>query len=229
MLRKSRPLRRIRSSIARMQIIPYCMERFFRACRTHCKSERSLFQPLHLDAQKVAPRRRMLSGNASMRCSGICSGTERTRESRSICARRRIGRCVRPTRSTGGRQPVCPQLQGHRGQLECRAGARSSPTHHEPDSGCLVDSDEKVDRAKQLLSDLVGGDLAAVHAIGVALHNIVNGVNLMRELYSDSSSERLCRPKCRQPMPFCSGNRAPPANRLGRSAKGNLKLELSCC
>jgi hypothetical protein len=44
---------------------------------------------------------------------------------------------------------------------------------------------KKVDRAKQLLSVMVGGDLAAVHAIGVALHNIVNGVTLMRELYSD--------------------------------------------
>jgi|ERR1035438_10132741 hypothetical protein len=49
---------------------------------------------------------------------------------------------------------------------------------------------KKVDRAKQLLSDMVGGDLAAVHAIGVALHNIVSGVNLMRELYNDPSSRR---------------------------------------
>jgi hypothetical protein len=43
----------------------------------------------------------------------------------------------------------------------------------------------RVDRAKQLLSDMVGGDLAGVHAIGVALHNVVSGVNLMRQLYSD--------------------------------------------
>ncbi|MGA7106340.1 MAG: hypothetical protein WBV28_20590 [Terracidiphilus sp.] len=54
---------------------------------------------------------------------------------------------------------------------------------------------KKVDRAKQLLSDLVGGDLAAVHAIGVALHNIVNGVTLMRELYSDSSNRTALSPE----------------------------------
>lgn len=47
---------------------------------------------------------------------------------------------------------------------------------------------KKVDRAKQLLSDMVGGDLAAVHAIGVALHNIVSGVLRMRDLYSDPSN-----------------------------------------
>ena len=43
-----------------------------------------------------------------------------------------------------------------------------------------------VDKSKQLLAAMVGGDLAAVHAIGVAVHNIVKGVNLMRQLYGDS-------------------------------------------
>jgi hypothetical protein len=54
---------------------------------------------------------------------------------------------------------------------------------------------KKVDRAKQLLSDMVGGDLAAVHAIGVALHNIANGVTLMRELYRDPSSQMALSPE----------------------------------
>lgn len=53
---------------------------------------------------------------------------------------------------------------------------------------------KKVDQAKQLLSEMVGGDLAAVHAIGVALHNIVSGVNLMRELYSDPSKRTALSP-----------------------------------
>lgn len=53
---------------------------------------------------------------------------------------------------------------------------------------------KKVDRAKQLLSDMVGGDLAAVHAIGVALHNIVSGVNLMRDLYNDPSNRTALSP-----------------------------------
>ncbi len=47
---------------------------------------------------------------------------------------------------------------------------------------------KKVDQAKQLLSGMVSGDLAAVHAIGIAAHNIVSGVNLMRELYNDPSN-----------------------------------------
>lgn len=48
-----------------------------------------------------------------------------------------------------------------------------------------TDLTKQIEPAKQLLSEMVGGDLAAVHAIGFALHNIVSGVNLMRQLYSD--------------------------------------------
>ena len=43
----------------------------------------------------------------------------------------------------------------------------------------------RIDKAKQLLANMVGGDLAGVHAVGVAVHNIVSGVNLMRQLYND--------------------------------------------
>jgi len=53
----------------------------------------------------------------------------------------------------------------------------------------------KVDKAKALLAGMVGGDLAAVHAIGVALHNIVSGVNLMRQLYLDPSSRNSLPPE----------------------------------
>ncbi len=52
----------------------------------------------------------------------------------------------------------------------------------------------RIDQAKKLLSDMVAGDLAAVHAIGVAVHNLVNGVNLMRELYNDSSNRASLSP-----------------------------------
>lgn len=54
---------------------------------------------------------------------------------------------------------------------------------------------KRVDQAKQLLSDMVDGDLAAVHAIGVAVHNIVSGVNLMRQLYSDPSGRTAMSPE----------------------------------
>lgn len=53
----------------------------------------------------------------------------------------------------------------------------------------------RLDQAKKLLSDMVAGDLAAVHAIGVALHNIVSGVNLMRELYKDPSNRTSLSPE----------------------------------
>ena len=53
----------------------------------------------------------------------------------------------------------------------------------------------EVDKAKQLLSGMVGGDLAAVHAIGVAVHNIVKGVELMRQLYSNSSNRTALSPE----------------------------------
>ena len=79
---------------------------------------------------------------------------------------------------------------------------------------------KQVDKAKKLLSDMVGGDLAAVHAIGIALHNIVSGVNAMREMYGDPSirntlSPQLARSRClfapasviRQPVGQDNSNR----------------------
>jgi hypothetical protein len=53
---------------------------------------------------------------------------------------------------------------------------------------------KQADEAKLLLSDMVGGDLAAVHAVGFALHNIVSGVNLMRQLYSDPAGRAALSP-----------------------------------
>lgn len=53
----------------------------------------------------------------------------------------------------------------------------------------------QVNKAKQLLSGMVGADPAAVHAIGVALHNIVSGVNLMRQLYADPPSRSSLSPE----------------------------------
>jgi hypothetical protein len=53
----------------------------------------------------------------------------------------------------------------------------------------------RVSRSKQLLSDMVGGNLAAVHAVGIALHNIVKGVNLMRQLYKDASERATLSPE----------------------------------
>lgn len=54
---------------------------------------------------------------------------------------------------------------------------------------------KNVDHAKQLLADMVGGDLAAVHAIGIAVHNIVNSMNLMQQLYRDAPNRSALSPQ----------------------------------
>ena len=42
----------------------------------------------------------------------------------------------------------------------------------------------RIERAQQLLSHLVRGDRAGVHATGIAIHNLVRGIERMRELWS---------------------------------------------
>jgi hypothetical protein len=43
----------------------------------------------------------------------------------------------------------------------------------------------KVKRSKRLLAGMVGGDLSAVNAVGIAAHNVVKGMHHMRLLYAD--------------------------------------------
>ena len=43
----------------------------------------------------------------------------------------------------------------------------------------------KIRRAKRLLAESVNGDLSAVNAIGIAVHNVVKGLHHMRSLYAD--------------------------------------------
>jgi hypothetical protein len=89
---------------------------------------------------------------------------------------------------------------------------------------------KQVDQAKQLLSDMVGGDLAAVHAIGVALHNIVSGVNLMRELYGDPSARTTLLPEAAgsrclfAPARVLRQPTAPDSSRMGEFEPGTLLI-----
>jgi hypothetical protein len=53
----------------------------------------------------------------------------------------------------------------------------------------------KVDRAKSVLAGLVHSDLAAVNAIGIAVHNVVKGLRHMRTLYSDEHSRSTLTPE----------------------------------
>ena len=45
----------------------------------------------------------------------------------------------------------------------------------------------KVRRSKRLLAGMVNGDLSAVNAIGIAVHNLVKSIRHMRLLYADTS------------------------------------------
>ncbi len=52
----------------------------------------------------------------------------------------------------------------------------------------------KLKRAKAVLAGQVGGDLSAVNAIGIAVHNIVKGLHHMRALYADTSTRTALSP-----------------------------------
>lgn len=58
-----------------------------------------------------------------------------------------------------------------------------------------LDLTDQIDQAKQLLCDMVEGDLAALHAVAFALHNIVSGVTFMRQLYCDTASRTTLSPE----------------------------------
>lgn len=53
----------------------------------------------------------------------------------------------------------------------------------------------KVTRAKALLSSSMSGDLAGVHAISVAIHNVVKGMHQMRSLYLDAALRQTLTPE----------------------------------
>ncbi|WP_244146579.1 hypothetical protein [Paraburkholderia sp. BCC1876] len=53
----------------------------------------------------------------------------------------------------------------------------------------------KMTRAKALLAPMVGGDLAGVHAVAVAIHNVVKGLNQMHSLYLDASVRQTLSPE----------------------------------
>ena len=53
----------------------------------------------------------------------------------------------------------------------------------------------KVRRATQLLAGMVAGNLSGVNAIGIAVHNIVKGLEHMRQLYADESARSSLFPQ----------------------------------
>lgn len=53
----------------------------------------------------------------------------------------------------------------------------------------------KVTQAKALLASKLNGDLAGVHGVSVAIHNIVKGMHQMRTLYLDSAHRNTLTPE----------------------------------
>ncbi|HEX4379557.1 MAG TPA: hypothetical protein VH022_05970, partial [Candidatus Acidoferrum sp.] len=52
----------------------------------------------------------------------------------------------------------------------------------------------KVRRAKRLLAGMVNNDLSAVNAIGIAVHNLVNSLRRMRQIYADTKLRNTLPP-----------------------------------
>lgn len=52
----------------------------------------------------------------------------------------------------------------------------------------------KVRRAKRLLAGMVNNDLSAVNAIGIAVHNLVNSLRRMRQIYADTKLRNTLSP-----------------------------------
>jgi hypothetical protein len=53
----------------------------------------------------------------------------------------------------------------------------------------------KLRRAKRLLSESVDGNLSAMNAIGIAVHNTIKGLRHMRSLYADSGARSSLSPE----------------------------------
>jgi hypothetical protein len=53
----------------------------------------------------------------------------------------------------------------------------------------------KVGQSQRLLAGMVDGDLSAVNAIGIAVHNVIKGLRQMRSLYADDAARALLTPE----------------------------------
>jgi hypothetical protein len=72
----------------------------------------------------------------------------------------------------------------------------------------------KVRRAKSVLANMVGDDLSAVNAIGIAVHNLAKSLRQMRLLYADADSRRAlsaeaAAEKCLRVYGVALSNRCP--------------------
>src|SRR5262249_2921324 len=106
-----------------------------------------------------------------------------------------LGRLVAAVRGTAGAETIGPAAQQAGGRLFNQNYVGDAESFQAPKA--LDDAVHSVDlirlfnlhlmgqlrRSRRLLTERVGGDLAGVHGTGVAIHNIVRGLEHMRELW----------------------------------------------
>jgi hypothetical protein len=104
---------------------------------------------------------------------------------------------VAAVRGAPGAPPLGPATQQAVGRLFANdykaspeswaaAGVLDAAVHtRNPVRSILLHLSGRLQRSRRLLADLVHGDLAGVHATGIAIHNLVRGFERMRELWSE--------------------------------------------
>jgi hypothetical protein len=109
-----------------------------------------------------------------------------------------LGRLVAAVRGTAGADtigPACQQAVGRLFDPNYVGSAESFSAAQDLDDAVrtpnpvrwlALHATGRLRRSKRLLKERVGGDLAGVHGTGVAVHNIVRGLQTMRELWRDS-------------------------------------------
>jgi len=108
-----------------------------------------------------------------------------------------IAALVGAVRGTPGAPPLAPAAQQAVGRLFvadykaspqswAAAGVLDAAVHtRNPFHAIFLHLSGRLRHSRRLLADLVDGDLAGVHATGIAVHNLVRGFERMRELWKE--------------------------------------------
>jgi hypothetical protein len=108
-----------------------------------------------------------------------------------------IAALVSAVRGVPGAPPLGPAAQQAVGRLFAAdykataqswaaAGVLDAAVHtRNPLHAIFLQVSGRLRRSRRLLADLVNGDLAGVHATGIAVHNLVRGFERMRELWKE--------------------------------------------
>jgi hypothetical protein len=78
-----------------------------------------------------------------------------------------------------------PDYRGSRESWDAASVLDAAVHSRNPLRSIFLQLSGRLRRSRELLSKLVGGDLAGVHATGIAAHNLVRGFERMRELWGE--------------------------------------------